>query len=260
MRTRAAALAGRLARHHADAVLGHARPAASAAGGWVGLLSSRLASSAAGTWLIGRMGRWRTRLCGRPRGATRDKGNTTTPPLPSSFSTSPTTSPLTTAGPLTPPPPPPAWRARASWALARPYASSSSSAPEPSAASPAAQPVLTLTPAAADRIRDLLARPAAVAAGHTALRLTVEAGGCSGFSYVFALDAGPQKGDTAVTAAGDDPTTAAPLLIIDPVSLGLVRGGTIDFLSELIKAGFEVTVNPNADAGCGCGASFTPKF
>ena len=95
-----------------------------------------------------------------------------------------------------------------------------------------------------------------MAAGHTALRLTVEAGGCSGFSYVFAMDTGSQKGDTVV---GDEGGTT-PLLMIDPVSLGLVRGGTVDFVSELIKAGFEVTVNPNADAGCGCGASFTPKL
>jgi iron-sulfur cluster assembly accessory protein len=167
-----------------------------------------------------------------------------------------------TAGPLTPPPPP-AWSAQTGRGLgARPYSSSSTldneaaAAPAAPAAPASPRPALTLTPAAAGRVRDLLARPDAVAAGHTALRLTVEAGGCSGFSYVFAMDTGPQKGDTVV---GDEGGTT-PLLMIDPVSLGLVRGGTVDFVSELIKAGFEVTVNPNADAGCGCGASFTPKL
>lgn len=135
------------------------------------------------------------------------------------------------------------------------YSSSSSPAEEEPST-----PALTLTPAAADRIRDLLSRPDARAAGHTGLRLTVEAGGCSGFSYVFALDTGPQKGDTVVRGGGGDGATHPPLLIIDPVSLELVRGGTVDFVAELIKAGFEVTANPNADAGCGCGASFTPKM
>jgi len=101
--------------------------------------------------------------------------------------------------------------------------------------------------------------------GHTALRLTVEAGGCSGFSYVFALDAGPQKGDAVITVDGDAGSGGSSAgeggtLVVDPVSLGLVKGGTVDFVTELIKSGFEVTANPNADAGCGCGASFTPKL
>ena len=118
---------------------------------------------------------------------------------------------------------------------------------------------LTLTPAAGARIRELLARPGAAESGHTALRLTVEAGGCSGFSYVFALDAGPQKGDAVIAVGGEDGSSGGTL-VVDPVSLELVRGGTVDFVTELIKAGFEVTANPNADAGCGCGASFTPKM
>jgi len=157
-----------------------------------------------------------------------------------------------TAGQSSPRPPTPAWPA-ALWGRPRPF-SSSSPAVSPSPSSPP----LTLTPAAAARIRELLSRPDAVAAGHRALRLTVEAGGCSGFSYVFVLDGGPQKGDTVVVEEGSSGGDGA--LVVDPISLGLVRGGTVDFVAELIKSGFEVTANPNADAGCGCGASFTPKL
>jgi len=120
----------------------------------------------------------------------------------------------------------------------------------PTLSTPASAP-FSLTPAAAARIRTLLARPASAAAGHTALRLTVEAGGCSGFSYVFGLDSTLQPGDVAV-GAPDAP------LVVDGVSLELVRGATVDFSSELIRQGFTVAGNPNAEGGCGCGSSFAP--
>jgi iron-sulfur cluster assembly accessory protein len=121
----------------------------------------------------------------------------------------------------------------------------------PTLSTPPSAP-FSLTPAAAARIRTLLARPASAAAGHTALRLTVEAGGCSGFSYVFGLDSTLQPGDVAV-GAPDAP------LVVDGVSLELVRGATVDFSSELIRQGFTVAGNPNAEGGCGCGSSFAPK-
>lgn len=105
----------------------------------------------------------------------------------------------------------------------------------------------------------------AAAARSAVLRLTVEAGGCSGFSYVFSLDdAGPRAGDRTFgeegsVECGDKEEEARPLLAVDPVSFDLVRGATVDFEQELIKAGFEVVDNPNAEAGCGCGSSFAAK-
>ena len=45
-------------------------------------------------------------------------------------------------------------------------------------------------------------------------------------------------------------------LIVDPVSLDLVRGATVDFVESLGGAAFQVT-NPNAASGCGCGTSFS---
>ena len=100
------------------------------------------------------------------------------------------------------------------------------------------------------------------------LRLTVEAGGCSGFSYVFSLDdAGPRVGDRTFGAddeegRGDEveKQQQRPLIAVDPVSFDLVRGATVDFEQELIRAGFEVVDNPNAEAGCGCGSSFAAKI
>ena len=104
--------------------------------------------------------------------------------------------------------------------------------------------MLTLTPAAADRI-GLIARKQ----GRPAiLRLSVEGGGCSGFQYKF---------DLADAAEADDSVseTAGVKLVVDPVSLELVDGSTVDFVESLGGAAFKVD-NPQAAAGCGCGSSF----
>ncbi|BBC71469.1 heme biosynthesis protein HemY [Altererythrobacter sp. B11] len=80
------------------------------------------------------------------------------------------------------------------------------------------------------------------------LRLSVEGGGCSGFQYRFDL-AEQIESDDAVSE------TDGVKLVIDPVSLDLVAGSTVDFVESLGGAAFRVE-NPNAAAGCGCGSSF----
>ena len=103
---------------------------------------------------------------------------------------------------------------------------------------------LILTQAAAERI-GLIARKQ----GRPAiLRLAVEGGGCSGFQYKF---------DLADAAEADDVVseTAGVRLVVDPVSLGLVEGATVDFVESLGGAAFKVE-NPQAASGCGCGSSF----
>jgi iron-sulfur cluster assembly accessory protein len=103
---------------------------------------------------------------------------------------------------------------------------------------------LTLTPAAARRIAliaDKQARPAI-------LRLAVEGGGCSGFQYKFDLADAPE-GDDMVSE------TDGVRLVVDPVSLDLIAGSVVDFVESLGGAAFKVE-NPQAAAGCGCGASF----
>ena len=102
----------------------------------------------------------------------------------------------------------------------------------------------TLTDAAAARIAviaEKLAKPAI-------LRLPVEGGGCSGFQYKFGLADTPESDDAISEKDGVK-------LLVDPVSLDLVAGSTVDFVESLGGASFRVE-NPQAAAGCGCGSSF----
>ena len=103
---------------------------------------------------------------------------------------------------------------------------------------------LILTPSAAERIGAIAARQNKPAI----LRLSVEGGGCSGFQYKFDLADGAEADDSVSETAG-------VLLVVDPVSLDLVAGSTVDFVESLGGAAFRVT-NPQAAAGCGCGSSF----
>ena len=96
------------------------------------------------------------------------------------------------------------------------------------------------------------ARVAAIAARQdkpAILRLSVDGGGCAGFQYRFGL-ADEVAGDDAIAVEG------GVTLVVDPVSLDLVRGATVDFVESLGGAAFQVT-NPNAASGCGCGTSFS---
>ena len=80
------------------------------------------------------------------------------------------------------------------------------------------------------------------------LRLSVDGGGCAGFSYNFALG-DPAPHDTRSVTDG-------VTLIVDPISLDLVAGSAVDYVEDLGGAAFKVT-NPNAASGCGCGSSFS---
>lgn len=104
---------------------------------------------------------------------------------------------------------------------------------------------LTLSPSAAARvaaIADKQGKPAI-------LRLSVEGGGCSGFQYKFDLAEAPHADDAVAETDG-------VRLVVDPVSLDLVNGCVVDFVESLGGAAFRVE-NPNAEAGCGCGSSFS---
>lgn len=102
---------------------------------------------------------------------------------------------------------------------------------------------LTLSPSAAARIAKIAEKQGKPAV----LRLSVEGGGCSGFQYKF--DLGTPEAEDVISETGD------VKLVVDPVSLDLVAGSTVDFVESLGGAAFRVE-NPNAAAGCGCGSSF----
>lgn len=103
---------------------------------------------------------------------------------------------------------------------------------------------ISLSPSAAQRVAAIAAKQAKPAI----LRLSVEGGGCSGFQYRFGL---------AETVESDDSVaqTDGVTLVVDPVSIDLVRGSEVDFVESLGGAAFRVT-NPQAASGCGCGTSF----
>ncbi|WP_110297939.1 iron-sulfur cluster insertion protein ErpA [Blastomonas natatoria] len=104
---------------------------------------------------------------------------------------------------------------------------------------------ITLTPSAAKRVAAIASRQGKPAI----LRLSVEGGGCSGFQYRFGLADAPEPGDTLAQTDGVS-------LVVDEMSLDLVRGSAVDFVESLGGAAFQVT-NPNAASGCGCGSSFS---
>ncbi|AXJ95821.1 MULTISPECIES: iron-sulfur cluster insertion protein ErpA [unclassified Sphingomonas] len=106
------------------------------------------------------------------------------------------------------------------------------------------QPDIALTPAAAARVAAIAGRQNKPAI----LRLSVEGGGCSGFQYKFGLADAPEADDTVAT-------TDQVALVVDSISLDLVRGASVDYVESLGGAAFRVT-NPNAASGCGCGTSF----
>ncbi|CAA9517865.1 MAG: probable iron binding protein from the HesB_IscA_SufA family [uncultured Sphingosinicella sp.] len=104
---------------------------------------------------------------------------------------------------------------------------------------------IALTSAAAARVAAIAERQGKPAI----LRLAVEGGGCAGFQYRFGL---------AERVEGDDLATMQDgvTLVVDEVSLDLVRGSAVDFVESLGGAAFQVK-NPNAASGCGCGTSFS---
>ncbi len=105
---------------------------------------------------------------------------------------------------------------------------------------------ITLSKGAIKRLTAILAQEEGGA--ERMLRVSINGGGCSGFQYSFDLD-DTRNGDDLVFE------TAGLGVVTDPISFELLGGAEIDYVEELIGASFQVR-NPNATAGCSCGASF----
>jgi iron-sulfur cluster assembly protein/iron-sulfur cluster insertion protein len=110
-----------------------------------------------------------------------------------------------------------------------------------------ASQVFSLTDAAVAKVSELMA--AEDTTDELVLRVAVRPGGCSGYSYEMFFD----------TEVADDDVRAAQgqvTVVIDPASLELLKGATLDYKDSLQGAGFHIT-NPNAERSCGCGQSFS---
>jgi iron-sulfur cluster assembly accessory protein len=104
--------------------------------------------------------------------------------------------------------------------------------------------LLSISASAARRLQKVLAgQPSA------ALRISVKGGGCSGFQYAFDIEKNRAEDDLVVTRDGAS-------VVVDPVSLEMMRGSELDFVDDLMGQAFKVK-NPNAVASCGCGVSFS---
>ena len=82
-----------------------------------------------------------------------------------------------------------------------------------------------------------------------ALRVSVEGGGCSGFSYKFDLVSGRNDDDIVFEHNG-------ARILVDELSMVYMTGSVIDFVDDLMGQSFQIK-NPNAVASCGCGTSFS---
>ena len=108
------------------------------------------------------------------------------------------------------------------------------------------QPVqINVTDSALRRIQKLADREGA----SPVLRVSVEGGGCSGFSYQFAFADDQADDDLVIERDG-------VRVLIDAVSIAYMDGSEIDFVDDLIGQSFKIN-NPNASSSCGCGTSFS---
>jgi iron-sulfur cluster insertion protein len=106
-------------------------------------------------------------------------------------------------------------------------------------------PVL-FTPPAIDAVRKALQEEGE--AGDF-LRVSVVGGGCSGYQYGLDFDKEERMGDLALDFDGVK-------VVLDPISVGYLRGTVVDYVSGLNGTGFQFK-NPNAKRTCGCGSSFS---
>lgn len=105
---------------------------------------------------------------------------------------------------------------------------------------------LTLTDAAASRVRELMARSEKPIIG---LRVGVKTRGCSGMSYFVEYAEEKKKFEEVVEDKG-------VTILIDPAATMFLIGSEMDYADDKFQSGFTFK-NPNEKARCGCGESFS---
>ena len=106
---------------------------------------------------------------------------------------------------------------------------------------------ITITDQATARIKDIIQEENNPT---FKLRIGVQGGGCSGFSYFFTLDPDAGEDDWTLDIDGVQ-------VLVDSLSGQYLQGAKIDFRDDNMGASF-VIENPNAQTSCGCGSSFSP--
>ena len=106
--------------------------------------------------------------------------------------------------------------------------------------------MITITESAQTKILDVLAEENDPS---LRLRMFVQGGGCSGFSYGFTLDNELAEDDFEIPAGSTQ-------VLVDSMSMQYVQGATIDYVEDLMGAQFKI-LNPQASSTCGCGSSFS---
>ena len=108
-----------------------------------------------------------------------------------------------------------------------------------------ANPLITLTDAAAKRVKALIAQSEKPVLG---LRVGVNSRGCSGMSYVVEYAEEQRKFEDAIEDKGVK-------IFIDPTAVMFLLGSEMDYVEDKFQSGF-VFSNPNEKGRCGCGESF----
>ncbi|MBI4345349.1 MAG: iron-sulfur cluster assembly accessory protein [Elusimicrobia bacterium] len=104
--------------------------------------------------------------------------------------------------------------------------------------------MITLTPSAVKKVQEFFqVEPSAKG---KALRIAVQPGGCSGYSYAFGFD-DKRDGDNEIVSDGFN-------VLIDPQSAGFLKDSKVDYVEDPTGAGFKIE-NPNVKKSCGCGQS-----
>ena len=103
--------------------------------------------------------------------------------------------------------------------------------------------VLSLTDAAAERVREIMA----AREGATGLRVGVKNGGCAGMSYTMEIAQEIRPGEDVVEDKG-------VRVIVDPKAVLFLLGTQMDYEIGKLSSGF-VFNNPNQTSACGCGES-----
>ena len=106
--------------------------------------------------------------------------------------------------------------------------------------------MITITESAQEKIKEILIDETP----ESRLRMFIQGGGCSGFSYGFTIDEVKNEDDFEITSG-------ETCVLIDSMSIQYVTGAEIDYIDDLQGSRFSIK-NPQAQSTCGCGSSFSP--